>query len=90
MLSVNETLRNCFNDSLLINWCCCLQLIHFKLIYTQSKSKCMQIEDVSQQKDNDQWLFEEFLGKLVMTLMNFVSYHYRFIKVNKYQILRIL
>ena len=50
----------------------------------------MQIEDVSQQKDNDQWLFEEVLRKLVMTLMNFVSYHYRFIKVNKYQILRIL
>ena len=23
-----------------------LQLIHFKLMYTQSKSKCVQIEDV--------------------------------------------
>ena len=41
----------------------------------------MQIEDVSQQKDNDQWLFEEVLGKLVMTLKSFVSYHYRFINI---------
>ena len=50
----------------------------------------MQIEDVCQQKDNDQWLFEEVLGKLVMTLMNFVSYHYRFIKINKCLIIIIL
>ena len=53
MLSVNKTLRNCFNDSLLMCINCCLQLIHFKLIYTQSKSKCVQ-------KNNDKGCLKKF------------------------------
>ena len=48
------------------------------------------MEDVSQQKNNDQWLFEEVLGKLVIMLTNFVSYHNGFIKVNKCVIIIIL
>ena len=50
---------------------------------TQSKMKCVQLEDVFQYKDSDQWLFEEVSGKLLMTSMSFFSFNKEFIKVIK-------
>ena len=50
----------------------------------------MQFEDVSQYGDNNQWLFDEVSQKLVMILMNFVSYDNGFIKVIKCIIIIIL
>ena len=51
---------------------------------------CVQFEDVSQYGDNNQWLFDEVSQKLVMILMNFVSYDNGFIKVIKCIIIIIL
>ena len=43
--------------------------------------KCVQLKDVFQYKDSDQWLAEEVSGRLLMTLMSFYSFNKEFIKV---------
>ena len=43
--------------------------------------KCVQLKDVLQYKDSDQWLAEEVSGRLLMTWMSFYSFNKEFIKV---------
>ena len=43
--------------------------------------KCVQLKDVFQYKNSDQWIAEEVSGTLLMTLMSFYSFNKEFIKV---------
>ena len=44
--------------------------------------KCVQLKDVFQYKDSDQWLAEEVSGRLLMTSMSFYSFNKEVIKVS--------
>ena len=43
--------------------------------------KCVQLKDVFQYKDSDEWLAEEVSGRLLMKSMSFYSFKKEFIKV---------
>ena len=52
--------------------------------------KCVQLKDVFQYKDSDQWLAEEVSGRLLMTLMSFYSFNKEFIKVKYTQTITLI
>ena len=43
--------------------------------------KCVSLRNVAEYKDSDTWLYEDFSGRLLMTLIKFVTYGKEFIKV---------